>query len=61
LVDRILFIIYLILMPLSILLLFQSTNQSRLTSLTKTNRTNQLLDLRKSTADPISLFRGCTN
>lgn len=59
LIDRILFIIYLILMPLSILLLFKSTNQSRLASLIKTNLTNQLLDLRKSTVDPIPLFRGC--
>jgi hypothetical protein len=59
LIDRILFIIYLILMPLSILLLFKSTNQSRLVSLAKTNSTNQLLDLRKSTVDPIPVFRGC--
>ena len=58
-IDRILFIIYLILMPLSILLLFKSTNQSHLTSLAKTNSTNQLLDLRKSSVDPISRFRGC--
>jgi hypothetical protein len=61
LIDRILFIIYLILMPLSILLLFKSTNQSRLASLAKTNHTNQLLDLRKSSTDPIPLFRGCPN
>lgn len=60
-VDRILFIIYLILMPLSLLLLFKSVNQSRLASLIKTNRTNQLLDLRKSSVDPIPLFRGCPN
>jgi hypothetical protein len=56
LIDRILFIIYLILMPLSILLLFKSTNQPHLA---KTNSTNQLLDLRKASIDPIPLFRGC--
>jgi hypothetical protein len=61
LMDRILFIIYLILMPLSILLLVKSTNQSRLASLARTNTTNQLLDLRKSSIDPIPLFRGCPN
>ena len=61
LIDRILFIIYLILMPLSILILFHSTNRARLASLAKTNRTNQLLDLRKSLVDPIPLFRGCAH
>ncbi|CAF0785148.1 unnamed protein product [Adineta steineri] len=58
-IDRILFIIYLMLMPLSTLLLFHSAHQSRLASLTKTNSTNQLVDLRKSSIDPILLFRGC--
>jgi hypothetical protein len=57
--DQILFIIYLILMPLSILLLVRTTNQSRLASLARTNTTNQLLDLRKTSIDPIALFRGC--
>lgn len=59
LMDQILFIIYLILMPLSILLLVRTTNQSRLASLARTNTTNQLLDLRKTSIDPIALFRGC--
>ena len=58
-IDRILFIIYLISMPLSILLLYQSTNQSRLESLARTNKTNQLFDLRKATSDPLVLYRGC--
>jgi hypothetical protein len=58
-IDRILFIIYLISMPISILLLYRSTNQSRLASLARTNNTNQLFDLRKATSDPILLFRGC--
>ena len=57
--DQILFIIYLVLMPLSILLLIRTTNQSRLASLARTNTTNQLLDLRKTSVDPIAIFRGC--
>jgi hypothetical protein len=61
LIDRILFIIHLISMPLSMLLLYRSTNQSRLASLARTNNTNQLFDLRKATSDPILLFRGCPN
>lgn len=58
-IDRILFIIYLVLLPLSILLLFKSTNQARLDSLSKTSGPNQLLDLRKATTDPVQLFRAC--
>ncbi|CAF1521493.1 unnamed protein product [Adineta ricciae] len=58
-IDRILFIIYLILLPLSVLLLFKSTNQARLDSLSKTSGPNQLLDLRKSSTDPVQLFRAC--
>lgn len=58
-IDRVLFIIYLLLLPLSILFLFQATHRSRLVSLARTNATNQLLDLRKSLVDPIPLFRGC--
>ncbi|CAF3355300.1 unnamed protein product [Rotaria socialis] len=58
-IDRILFIIYLISMSLSVLILFQSTNRSRLASLAKTNRTNQLINLRKSKIDPVLIFRGC--
>ncbi|UJR37402.1 hypothetical protein I4U23_030107 [Adineta vaga] len=60
-IDRILFFIYLILLPLSVLLLFTSTNQSRLDSLAKTSGPNQLLDLRKSSTDPIQLFRACSH
>ncbi|CAF2445513.1 unnamed protein product [Rotaria sp. Silwood2] len=59
LIDRILFIIYLISMPLSILILFQSINRSRLASLARTNSTNQLLVIRKSTIAPVLLFCGC--
>ncbi|CAF1281097.1 unnamed protein product [Rotaria sordida] len=59
LIDRILFIIYLISIPLSVLILFQSANRSRLASLAKTNSTNQLLNIPKSSITPISLFRGC--
>jgi hypothetical protein len=54
LIDRILFFIYLISMPLSIIILFKSNNQSRLSS-TK----NQLLDLRKVGIDPLPLYREC--
>ncbi|CAF4485463.1 unnamed protein product [Rotaria sp. Silwood1] len=59
LIDHVLFIIYLISMPLTIFILFQSTNQSRLASLAKTNSTNQLLDIRKSSTLPMARFRGC--
>lgn len=58
-IDRILFIIYLILMPLSALLLFLSSKQALLASAARTNSTNQLVDLRKSSTDPVQLFRGC--
>ncbi|CAF4424106.1 unnamed protein product, partial [Rotaria sp. Silwood2] len=45
--------------PFGILFLFKSTNQSRLASLAKITSTNQLLDLRKSSMDSVSLFHGC--
>ena len=60
LIDRILFLIYLISLPLSILFLYQSTHQSHLASLARTNRTNQLHDIRRATHDPIVLYRGCS-
>ena len=60
-VDRMLFITYLISLPLSILFLYKSAHQAHLTSLAKTNSTNQLLDLRKSSIDPKPLFCGCDN
>ena len=61
LIDRILFIIYLLVLPMSFAILFRSTQRARLASLAKTNTTNQLLDLRKSATDPIPLFRACPN
>ncbi len=54
LIDRILFFIYLISMPLTVIILFKSNNQSRLSS-----TTNQLLDLRKLAVDPMPLYREC--
>jgi hypothetical protein len=54
LVDRVLFLMYLISMPLSIIALFKSDNHPRLSS-----ATNQLLDLRKEAIQPIPLYRGC--
>ncbi len=54
LIDRILFFIYLISMPLTVIILFKSNNQSRLSS-----TTNQLLDLRKLAIDPMPLYREC--
>lgn len=60
-IDCILFIIYIIAMTLSLLILFHSEHKARLASLTRTNSTNQLLNIRKSTVDPIVLFRGCSN
>ncbi|CAF1196975.1 unnamed protein product [Adineta ricciae] len=54
LIDRILFFIYLVSMPLSVIVLLQGSQQSRLPS-----ETNQMLDLRKSTIDPMPIFRGC--
>lgn len=60
LIDRILFVIYLISLPLSILFLYQSTHQSYQASLARTNKTNQLHDLRKATSEPIVLYQGCS-
>jgi hypothetical protein len=54
-VDRILFFLYLISMPLTIIVLFKSDNQSRLSTTT----TNQLIDLRKEAIEPMPLYRGC--
>ncbi|UJR08833.1 hypothetical protein I4U23_013087 [Adineta vaga] len=54
LIDRILFFIYLISMPLSMIVLFRANQQSRLPS-----STNQILDLRKSATDPMPIYRGC--
>jgi hypothetical protein len=54
LVDRILFFVYLIFMPLSLAVLFKTNNQSPLSS-----TLNQLLDLRKTASDPMPLYRGC--
>ncbi len=54
LIDRILFFIYLILMPLSIAILFKSNHQSHLSS-----TTNQLLDLRKAAFDAMPVYREC--
>ncbi|CAF0841696.1 unnamed protein product [Adineta steineri] len=54
LIDRVLFFIYLISMPISTIILFQSSNQPRLPA-----ATNQILDLHKTVTDPIPVFRGC--
>jgi hypothetical protein len=53
LIDQVLFFIYLFSMPLSIAILLRSNNQSLPPS------TNQLLDLHKTDADPMPLFREC--
>ncbi|CAF1258009.1 unnamed protein product [Rotaria sordida] len=55
LIDRILFFIYRISMPLSMIILFKSNNQSNISSST----INQLLDIRKTAIDPPSVYRGC--
>ena len=55
LIDRVLFFIYLLSMPLSIfIILMKSDNPSRLSP-----TTNQLYDLRRATSEPMPLFRGC--
>lgn len=54
LIDRILFFIYLISMPLSIIILFKFNHPSRTSS-----AKNQLLDLRKAAVDPLPLYRQC--
>ena len=55
LIDRILFFIYLLSMPLSILIiLLKSDDPSRLSP-----TTNQLYDLRRATTEPMPLFRSC--
>lgn len=58
-IDKILFVVYLILVPMSILILIHSSKQSYLDSLKRTNTTNQLIDIRKATTDPVATFRGC--
>ena len=58
-IDQILFVIYLILVPFSIFILIHSSKQSYLDSLKRTNTTNQLIDIRKSTTEPVPTFRGC--
>ncbi|CAF2514283.1 unnamed protein product [Rotaria sp. Silwood2] len=55
LVDRILFFIYLISMPSTLIILFKSNSQSNVLPTT----TNQLLDLRRTAADPAPVYRGC--
>ncbi|CAF0952561.1 unnamed protein product [Rotaria sp. Silwood1] len=54
-VDRILFFIYLISMPLTLIILFKANSQSNILPTTK----NQLLDLRKISIDPAPVYRGC--
>ena len=54
LMDRILFFLFLVSMPISGLILLQSNYQSNPPS-----ATNQLLDLRKTAIDAVPVYRGC--
>lgn len=54
-VDRILFLIYLILMPICFVISFKPYQQTHMLP----SNTNQLLDLRKTAGDPLAIFRGC--